>query len=245
MVYANRQSTAVRASVYDAFAELGGLDSNSKVAQWMFSPGDALTEEDETGDDAPRGSYRAPRRQLPSRGVSFPDVPVPAARPATSPSQSSERPTSPSRGLRSFLSIRFLTRRSKPRKPLARSRSSTPASRSRDDSDLPGPQPRRPNAGARSRSAVDVRAMPASASSSRQTSTDTERVPRLVRNESRSPSEDSVLTTPLSSPPPPPLGHLRHGTMDSWDAVDRRSVTLEDMQKRNPFLHGSRLAEML
>ncbi|KAL1744582.1 hypothetical protein HDZ31DRAFT_74147 [Schizophyllum fasciatum] len=245
MSYANRQSTALRASVYDAFAELGGLDSNSKVAQWMFAPpGDAVPEEDESGADA-NGTLRGPRRhnQHPSRVVSFPDAASPAARPAATPvqpgdaSSSSSGAASPTRGLRSFLSIRFLTRRGKPRKPLARSRSAAPAARSRDDHDLPRGAPRRVMS-ERSRSAVDVRAP--SAASSRGPSTDDERLPRLVQDKSRGSSEDSVLATPLSPP-----GHLRQDTLASWDAVGRYSVTLEDMQKRNPFLHGSRLAEML
>ncbi|KAL1731802.1 hypothetical protein EV714DRAFT_271365 [Schizophyllum commune] len=249
MSYANRQSTALRASVYDAFAELGGLDSNSKVAQWMFSnPGEAVAEEDEESESSDaNGTLRRRHNQHPSRVVSFPDGvaagPGSSSRPATAPAEpsSSSGATSPTRGLRSLLSIRFLTRR-KTRKPLARSRSAA-APRSRDDHDLPSGTPRRAAVGERSKSAVDVRTVQErapSAMSSRGPSTDDERVPRLVQDKSRESSEDSILATPMSPP-----RHVRNDTLASWDAVNRYSVTLEDMQKRNPFLHGSRLAEML
>ncbi|KAL1698492.1 hypothetical protein EV121DRAFT_297126 [Schizophyllum commune] len=248
MSYANRQSTALRASVYDAFAELGGLDSNSKVAQWMFSnPGEAVAEEDEESESSDaNGTLRRRHNQHPSRVVSFPDGvaagPGSSSRPATAPAEpSSSGAMSPTRGLRSLLSIRFLTRR-KTRKPLARSRSAA-APRSRDDHDLPNGTPRRAAMGERSKSAVDVRAVQErapSAMSSRGPSTDDERVPRLVQDKSRESSEDSILATPMSPP-----RHVRNDTLASWDAVNRYSVTLEDMQKRNPFLHGSRLAEML
>ncbi|KAL1679616.1 hypothetical protein EV122DRAFT_277007 [Schizophyllum commune] len=249
MSYANRQSTALRASVYDAFAELGGLDSNSKVAQWMFSnPGEAVAEEDEESESNANGTLRRRHNQHPSRVVSFPDGVAngngSSSRPATAPepSSSSSGAASPtSRGLRSFLSIRFLTRRKTRKQPgLARSRSAA-APRSRDDHDLPNGTPRRAAMGERSKSAVDVRAASPSAVSSRGPSTDDERVPRLVQDKSRESSEDSILATPMSPP-----RHVRNDTLASWDAVNRYSVTLEDMQKRNPFLHGSReLLEMV
>ncbi|KAJ6452259.1 hypothetical protein C8R45DRAFT_1041052 [Mycena sanguinolenta] len=35
--YSNRDSNSIRASVYDVFLELGALDANSRVAEWIFT----------------------------------------------------------------------------------------------------------------------------------------------------------------------------------------------------------------
>ncbi|KAJ6602625.1 hypothetical protein DFH09DRAFT_450193 [Mycena vulgaris] len=45
--YSNRDSNSIRASVYDVFLELGALDSNSRVADWIFTdPSDVLPDPD-------------------------------------------------------------------------------------------------------------------------------------------------------------------------------------------------------
>ncbi|KAJ7186634.1 hypothetical protein C8R46DRAFT_1273371 [Mycena filopes] len=42
MAYDNRNSNALRASVYDVFLELGALDANSRVADWFFTDPDLV-----------------------------------------------------------------------------------------------------------------------------------------------------------------------------------------------------------
>ena len=56
MPYANRGSNALRASVLDAFIELGAFDSNGVVADWIFS--DPAQSSMENGASNPRPTIR-------------------------------------------------------------------------------------------------------------------------------------------------------------------------------------------
>ncbi|KAJ7159958.1 hypothetical protein C8R43DRAFT_993953 [Mycena crocata] len=48
--YSNRDSNSIRASVYDVFLELGALDENSRVADWIFTdPSSVLPDPQEAG----------------------------------------------------------------------------------------------------------------------------------------------------------------------------------------------------
>ncbi|KAJ6589241.1 hypothetical protein B0H19DRAFT_1103365 [Mycena capillaripes] len=59
MAHSNRDSNSIRASVYDVFLELGALDSNSQVAEWIFTdPSYVLPDPDEVAWRSPREAVR-------------------------------------------------------------------------------------------------------------------------------------------------------------------------------------------
>ncbi|KAJ6480574.1 hypothetical protein C8R47DRAFT_601219 [Mycena vitilis] len=54
-----RDSTSIRASVYDVFLELGALDANSRVAEWFFTdPSYVLPDPDEDISHSPRDTVK-------------------------------------------------------------------------------------------------------------------------------------------------------------------------------------------
>ncbi|KAJ7243903.1 hypothetical protein B0H12DRAFT_1129932 [Mycena haematopus] len=57
--YSNRDSNSIRASVYDVFLELGALDANSRVAEWIFTdPSYILPDPDEVALRSPRETVK-------------------------------------------------------------------------------------------------------------------------------------------------------------------------------------------
>ncbi|KAJ7112924.1 hypothetical protein C8R44DRAFT_796917 [Mycena epipterygia] len=105
MAHSNRDSNSIRASVYDVFLELGALDANSRVADWIFTdpsyvlpdPPDRVAERVRSPRDAVRFVHGTERRHAENEASVDTDV------------ESGTRASSP----KSFFSPKLIRNRSK------------------------------------------------------------------------------------------------------------------------------------
>ncbi|KAJ6629928.1 hypothetical protein B0H10DRAFT_1985859 [Mycena sp. CBHHK59/15] len=122
--YSSRDSNSIRASVYDVFLELGALDSNSRVADWIFTdPSCVLPDLDAVQSAVPEDSVRfADTATERGHGVQRAGIEGDAT---IEPQNTTSRPTSSSKSFGLKFSPKRIRTRTKSKSTITTTKSST------------------------------------------------------------------------------------------------------------------------